>query len=63
MNESQTALKPYQLEFLKTQAANNPDCKTCQRYLDEGAFLSPRHKAATGCRSGKRDHCSCGSCF
>jgi len=63
VNESQLALRPHELETLQKQAEKYPDCLTCQRFLNEGAYHSPRHEAMDFCRSGKRSHCSCSSCF
>ena len=40
-------------------------CSTCDHYRasagPRGFF--PSHTAMRGCRSGKRDHCTCDGCF
>lgn len=41
------------------------ECRTCDHYRQQygptGFF--PSHSAMGGCRSGKRDHCTCDGCF
>lgn len=37
------------------------DCDRCQSYVDTSWF--PDHDAMPGCRSGRRDHCTCDGCF
>ena len=63
MNAEQSKLSAFELHELTGQAAKYPDCKTCQRYLEEGKYFSPRHEASRFCGSGKRDHCTCDLCF
>lgn len=51
----------------------DPNCKTCQHdyypfYRDEWVQgkdgpMGPRHTASDRCRSGKRPHCTCDTCF
>lgn len=36
-------------------------CSTCDQF--RGETLKPPHMAASGCESGKRDHCTCDVCF
>lgn len=38
----------------------NPECRTCLEY---SVFGGPAHTASPRCRSGRRDHCSCSTCF
>lgn len=40
------------------KAINN--CKTCQEYKRE---IYPNHFASSNCESGKRNHCTCDTCF
>jgi hypothetical protein len=48
-----------------------PSCKeclevsTCRTCKEEGygKGFAPQHKASEGCRSGKRAHCTCDTCF
>ena len=37
------------------------DCVTCVTQ-GRGAF-APNHEASRRCKSGQRDHCTCGICF
>lgn len=43
------------------------DCETCQSYkkalLKNGTYFGPSHSASQFCRSGKRPHCTCDTCF
>lgn len=42
-----------------------PDCAYCREAYSHptlNAFM-PQHTASPRCRSGKRNHCSCDSCF
>lgn len=45
------------------EAERHPDCLTCQRMIESGKFYGPSHTPSLFCRSGKRPHCSCGSCY
>lgn len=63
LNESQAALSPRELETLRKQAEKYPDCNTCQKFLEDGQYFSPRHESSPGCRSGSRNHCTCSFCF
>lgn len=42
-----------------------PDCKECEVFYGESGpyAFAPRHKAMSSCKSGKRDHCTCETCF
>lgn len=37
-------------------------CKTCESVKASNGF-GPSHDASYGCESGKRDHCTCDTCF
>lgn len=39
------------------------ECAYCDREREAGNSFHPPHDASSGCRSGKRDHCSCDMCF
>lgn len=44
----------------------DPDCPGCQsRYAAEDPTMvfAPHHKASDRCQSGKRNHCTCDTCF
>lgn len=49
----------------------DPDCKMCIEVfypeLGKGRKITdvfaPRHKASSGCKSGKHAHCTCDTCF
>lgn len=37
-------------------------CSFCEEIKQNGGF-GPSHDASNGCESGKRDHCTCDTCF
>jgi predicted metal-binding protein len=37
------------------------DCNYCKLYGD--SVMMPPHFASAGCKSGGRNHCTCGICF
>lgn len=41
------------------------ECSTCDHYRQQSGprGFFPSHTAGRGCRSGKRDHCTCDGCF
>ena len=39
-----------------------PGCRACAIISIEGGF-GPPHNASQRCKSGKRNHCSCDTCF
>jgi hypothetical protein len=43
------------------------DCPGCQERYNSASMpadvFAPRHKASTRCQSGKRNHCTCDTCF
>ena len=39
------------------------DCAYCQREKERNSTFFPRHQASERCRSGKRNHCTCDTCF
>lgn len=63
LNEAQAKLQPYELAFLQRQVAKYPDCKYCAELLEKGQYFAPHHDAGVCCRSGRRPHCTCDSCF
>jgi len=43
-----------------------PDCPGCRERYEAKMptdVFGPRHTASSRCESGKREHCSCGTCF
>jgi hypothetical protein len=38
-------------------------CKGCEVFFTNPGVMAPSHKASDRCRSGKRDHCTCDTCF
>ncbi len=44
-------------QFAKPQV---PGCRECEVY---SVFGGPSHHASSFCRSGKRPHCTCDTCF
>lgn len=45
--------------FLSFKCHEDPECQ----YRTSHYGISPRHTAGTYCRSGRRPHCTCDSCF
>jgi len=39
------------------------ECAYCDRERESGNTFHPSHDASDQCRSGKRIHCSCDTCF
>lgn len=57
---------PTTLERLETNGSIVPDCGGCKPWYetdDPQYVFAPRHKASSGCESGRRPHCSCSTCF
>jgi hypothetical protein len=59
------------IKRLEQEGFLDPNCPTCQDefypwYLEHdggsGPF-APSHKPLSSCKSGKRPHCTCDSCF
>lgn len=50
-------------EKLRKYCEQFPDCETCKRKIETGNYAGPIHEPGANCRSGKRPHCSCDSCF
>lgn len=43
-----------------------PGCAACREFYDAKSpvdVFAPRHTASTRCQSGRRDHCTCDTCF
>lgn len=38
-------------------------CSGCEPFFRDPNAMAPRHKASDRCRSGKRSHCTCDTCF
>jgi hypothetical protein len=58
-----------QLRRWEREGMLDPECAFCQREvyaatdkMPEDVF-APRHKALETCRSGRRPHCTCDTCF
>jgi hypothetical protein len=47
----------------------DPECRMCREEVYAridtmpGDVFMPRHKASVRCRSGRRSHCTCDTCF
>lgn len=39
------------------------NCILCAPFFKNPDAMGPRHNASDGCESGKRNHCSCDTCF
>lgn len=59
------------IKELEQRKLINPTCKTCIEIfypqINIGKRISdifaPRHQASSRCESGKRNHCTCDTCF
>jgi hypothetical protein len=54
------------IKWLEDRGSLVPGCLGCQeRYEAVNPFsvLAPNHEASRFCESGKRNHCTCDSCF
>ncbi len=57
------------IKYLESIGELDSNCKMCQEIFypqhRKGNFnvFAPRHKAMSHCESGKRNHCTCDSCF
>lgn len=38
-------------------------CAYCEAARERGDSMMPSHNAMPSCRSGKRNHCTCDTCF
>jgi hypothetical protein len=39
------------------------ECVVCDRMRANGETFHPRHNASQYCESGRRNHCTCDTCF
>lgn len=39
------------------------ECEYCDREREQKVEFHPPHDASDGCQSGKRQHCTCDTCF
>jgi len=52
-----------------TSTAPEGECKSCDRYRENGETFFPNHYGSARCRSGSvasggdRSHCTCDTCF
>jgi hypothetical protein len=53
------------LERWEKMGIYDPNCSGCKPILDHPRLdpFQPSHKPSSYCRSGKRPHCTCDSCF
>lgn len=59
------------IKVCETIGSIDPNCETCKEIYypaiakgeDISSIFAPRHKASDRCKSGKRSHCTCDSCF
>jgi len=62
--ESMHAMSQLLQESILSQFGKwNPRFPTCERCRWSSVFGGPSHEASIGCRSGRRPHCSCDTCF
>lgn len=64
MTETPTP-KPTPAPLFRKQRHQAPqgECSYCDREREAGNSFHPPHDASPRCRSGKRNHCSCDTCF
>jgi hypothetical protein len=48
--------KPWQRIYVK-------GCRYCESEREAGNTFFPSHVPSRGCRSGRRPHCTCDTCF
>lgn len=43
----------------------DPECEYCKKYNKPppAIVMCPSHEASERCQSGKRNHCTCDTCF
>lgn len=58
------------IKDLEKEGKLDPNCKGCEEFYEQmrkgkqfWTIFAPRHKASESCRSGKRNHCTCDTCF
>lgn len=58
----QSALERVETEAIERFGHNeeHPDCTQCKRY---SVFGGPDHDASRRCKSGRKPHCSCDTCY
>lgn len=39
------------------------ECVSCDRARESSDTMAPRHTASDRCQSGKRNHCTCDTCY
>lgn len=44
-------------------AVYHDGCAYCDREKAAGTTFFPHHNASASCRSGRRNHCTCDTCF
>jgi hypothetical protein len=60
--EIKAAVGKAALQERKAREDEIANCKYCQEIKASGGF-GPSHFASPNCRSGRRNHCSCDTCF
>lgn len=54
------------LKLMIERGSIKEGCKECKDFFeseDPRDVFAPRHTAMPSCKSGKRDHCTCDTCF
>jgi hypothetical protein len=49
--------------YARRKKAEPGECAYCDRERAAGNEFHPSHDASDRCESGKREHCSCDTCF
>lgn len=55
--------KPQRVARLERQGCIVRGCKGCEVLFENPDTMAPRHKPSERCKSGKRPHCTCDTCF
>jgi hypothetical protein len=51
------------IDWMEIGKAPEGECAYCDRLRAERSTYHPNHNASPRCQSGRRDHCTCDTCF
>lgn len=55
--------EPIRPAWQRRHLADPGECPFCDRMREYGVTFHPDHDASSSCQSGKREHCTCDTCF